>query len=119
MIVTLTNQGATLMMTSLSTHTNLGVLRLAKNSIGGAFQALDPGLNYPRLSDLDMPNTSLLKGDILALVSYINNCGMPSLNKLSIGYNNIAQFDNEEDEVLKAFAVMARKFVHLDLQKVV
>ena len=101
--------GCTLLMTSLSTHTNVSVLRLAKNSIGGAFEALDPGLNYPRLSDLDMPNTSLLKGDILALAFYINNCRMPSLNKLSIGYKNIAQFDNEEEEVLKAFAVMVKE----------
>ena len=99
----------TLLMTSLSTHTNVGVLRLAKNPIGGAFQTLDPGLIYPRLSDLDMPNTSLLKGDILALASYIRNGGMPSLNKLSIGYKNIGEFGNEGEEVLKAFAVMVRK----------
>ena len=101
--------GCTLLMTSLSNYTNVGVLRLSKNSIGGAFQALNSRLNYPRLSDLDMPDTSLLKGDILPLESYINNNRMPSLNKLVIGYKGIKEFDNEGDGVLKALAVMVKK----------
>ena len=101
--------GCTLLMTSLSNYTNVGVLRLSKNSIGGAFQALNSRLNYPRLSDLDMPDTSLLKGDILALECYINNNRMPSLIKLVIGYLGIKEFDNEGDGVLKALAVMVKK----------
>ena len=56
-----------------------------------------------------MPDTSLLKGDILALESYISNNQMPSLNKLVIGYKGIKEFDNEIDGVLKALAVMVKK----------
>ena len=100
--------GCILLMTSLSKYTNVGVLRLAKNSIGGAFQALDPRLNFQSLSDLDMPDTSLLKEDILALESYINNNRMPSLTKLVIGYKGIREFDNEGADVLQALAVMVK-----------
>ena len=84
--------GCTLLVTSLSNYTNVGVLRLSKNSTRGGFQALDPRLNYQRLGDLTMLDTSLVKGDILALKVYINSGRILSLFKLGIGYNNIEGF---------------------------
>ena len=102
--------GAEKLLAALASCTELVVLFITNNRIGGAFEALSPRLVCPRLWDIWTVRTSLTEGDIRSIAARINNQGLPRLDRLWLRYQKLAERssvrdgddddDDDDDEVL-------------------
>ena len=113
----ITAEGCSKLLEALEVCTNLEILDLSNNTIGGSFDALISKPVYSRLFKLHLVGTSLTSGDIQAIDSLIKENKIPRLNLLYLSYVNLDNLELDTLETLESLSSIIHNLLRVCFYK--